>query len=148
MSLVEYKKAWLKYEFLEKFDAGIELLGTEVKSVKTHHGSLDGAHIIVRGGEAYLVGANIPAHQPANAPKGYDPLRTRRLLLTKKEIRMIAGEEAKRGLTIVPISMYSKGSKIKVSLAVARGKKKYDKRETLKKRDAKRDIERTLKKHI
>jgi len=148
MSLIEYKKARLKYEFLEKFDAGIELTGSEVKSVKSHQGSLDGSHVIVRGGEAYLIGANIPPYQPANAPKGYDPVRTRRLLLTKKEIREVADREAKRGLTIVPISMYSKGSKIKVSLAVARGKKKFDKRETLKKRDAKRDIERTLKNNL
>jgi len=145
MTLIEYKKAGLKYEFLEKFDAGIELTGSEVKSVKSHQGTLDGAHVIVRGGEVYLVGAHIPPYQPKNMPKNYDANRTRKLLLTRKEIDELGIQEQKRGLTIVPISMYNKGSKIKVSLAVARGKKKFDKRETLKKRDAKRDIERTLK---
>ncbi|MEK7581902.1 MAG: SsrA-binding protein SmpB [Patescibacteria group bacterium] len=145
MSLVENKKAGLKYEFLEKYEGGIELFGYEVKSIRNHRGSLDGAHIIVRGGEAYLVGAHIPPYQPANTPKNYDPVRTRKILLTKKEIWEIGGQESKRGLTIVPLSMYSKGVKIKVSLAVARGKKKYDKRETLKKRDTEREMRRALK---
>ncbi|MEK7115331.1 MAG: SsrA-binding protein SmpB [Patescibacteria group bacterium] len=145
MALIENKKAGLKYEILEKFEAGIELLGTEVKSLKTHHGSILGAHIIIRGGEAYLVGANIPPYQPANTAKEYDPTRNRKLLLTKKEISGLAGQESKRGLTIVPISMYNKGRKIKISLAVGRGKKKYDKRETLKRRSDMREMERTLK---
>ncbi|MEK7128867.1 MAG: SsrA-binding protein SmpB [Patescibacteria group bacterium] len=145
MALIENKKAGLKYEILEKFEAGIELLGTEVKSLKTHHGSILGAHIIIRGGEAYLVGANIPPYQPANTAKEYYPTRNRKLLLTKKEISGLAGQESKRGLTIVPISMYNKGRKIKISLAVGRGKKKYDKRETLKRRSDMREMERTLK---
>ncbi|MEK7593676.1 MAG: SsrA-binding protein SmpB [Patescibacteria group bacterium] len=145
MALIENKKAGLKYEILEKFEAGIELLGAEVKSLRTHRGSLLGAHIIIRGGEAYLVGANIPPYQPANAAKDYDPERNRKLLLTKKEIAALAGQESKRGLTIVPISMYNKGRKIKISLAVGRGKKKYDKRETLKRRSDMREMERTLK---
>lgn len=145
MALIENKKIGLKYEILEKFDAGIELLGTEVKSLKTHHGSILGAHIIIRGGEAYLVGANIPPYQPANTRKDYDPTRVRKLLLTKKEIVVLGANESKRGLTIVPIAAYNKGPKIKISLAVARGKKKYDKREALKRRDDMREIERTLK---
>ncbi|MEK7143354.1 MAG: SsrA-binding protein SmpB [Patescibacteria group bacterium] len=145
MALIENKKAGLKYEILEKFEAGIELLGTEVKSLKTHHGSILGAHIIIRGGEAYLVGANIPPYQPANTAKEYDPTRNRKLLLTKKEISGLAGQESKRGLTIVPIAMYNKSRKIKISIAVARGKKKYDKRETLKRRSDMREMERTLK---
>ncbi|MEK7558246.1 MAG: SsrA-binding protein SmpB [Patescibacteria group bacterium] len=145
MSLIENKKAGIKYEFLEKYEGGIELFGYEVKSIRSHHGTLLGAHVIIRGGEAYLVGAHIPPYQPANTPKSYDPMRTRKILLTKKEIMMLAGQESKRGLTIVPLSMYSKGAKIKVSLAVARGKKKHDKRETLKKRDDEREMQRSLK---
>lgn len=145
MSLIENKKVGLKYEILEKFEAGIELLGTEVKSLKSHQGSLDGSHIIIRGGEAYLIGASISPYQPANAAKDYEPARNRRLLLTKKEIATLGASESKRGLTIVPIAVYNKGRKIKISLAVARGKKKYDKREDLKRRDDKREMERTLK---
>ena len=145
MSLIENKKAGLKYEFLEEFEGGIELLGNEVKSVKSRHGSLDGAHVIIRGGEGYLVGAHIPAYQPANTSKNYDPYRTRKLLLTKKEITTLGTQEAARGLTIVPIAMYNKSRKIKISIAVARGKKKYDKRQAIKKRDTERDLGRSLK---
>lgn len=145
MSLIDNKKAGLKYEFLEKYDAGIELIGGEVKSVKNHHGSLDGAHVIIRGGEAYLVGAHIPPYQPKNMPKNYDANRTRRLLLTKKEISELGVQESKRGLTIVPLSMYNKSRKIKVSMAVARGKKKFDKRETMRKKEDKRHIDREIK---
>lgn len=145
MSLIENKKAGLKYEFMEKFDGGIELFGHEVKSVRNHNGSLEGAHVIIRGGEAFLVGAHIPPYQPKNTPKNYDPARTRKILLTKKEIVALAGQESKRGLTIIPLSMYNKGAKIKISLSVARGKKKHDKRETLKKRDDEREMRRSLK---
>lgn len=123
----------------------MELLGHEVKSLKSHQGSLLGAHVIIRGNEAFLVGMHVPPFQPANTPESYDPYRTRKLLLNKKEISRLAGFEHQKGLTIVPISVYSKGRKLKLEIAVARGKKKHDKREVLKKRDADRDIERTLK---
>src|SRR3989338_6128800 len=143
--LIQNKKAGFNYEFLEKLNAGIELFGFEVKSIRAKLGSLEGAYVIVRGNEAFLVNAYIPAYQPKNAPKGYDEKRNRKLLLTKKEIEMIAASEAKKGLTIVPISVYNKGRKIKVELAIARGKKKYDKRETLKKRDSEREMQREMK---
>ena len=145
MSLVVNKKAGFDYEILEKFTAGIELLGFEVKSLRKKLGSLEGAYVTIRGGEAYLVNAHIPPFQAGNTPKDYDPIHNRRLLLTKKEIDLLAANESKKGLTIIPISMYNQGRKIKVDIAIARGKKKYDKRETLKTRDAKREIERTLK---
>ena len=145
MVLLENKKARMNYELLEEYEAGIELSGFEVKSLRNKRGSLDGSHVVVRGGEAYLLNGHIPPYQPSNTPKGYDPYRNRRLLLNKKEIAELGGLESKKGLTIVPISMYSKGRRIKVALAVARGKKKYDKRETLKKRAVDRDIRRTLK---
>lgn len=145
MDLLRHKKASLNYEILEQFEAGIELLGYEVKSVRVHQGSLEGARAAVRGGEAFLIGATIPAYQPANTPKEYDPERPRRLLLNKKELEEILGAESRKGLTVVPISMYNKGRKVKVAIAIVRGKKKFDKREDLKKRDTDREMQRTLK---
>lgn len=128
-------------------EAGIELLGFEVKALRNKQGSLDGAYAIVRGSEAFLINGFIPPYQPKNTPKDYDPRRNRKLLFTKKEIAELANAESKKGLTIVPLSVYSKGRKLKVLLAIARGKKKFDKRETLKRRDAKREISRELKGH-
>jgi len=145
MDLVQNKKARFDYEILEALEAGIELLGHEVKSLRAKQGKLEGAHVIVRGGEVYLVGATIPPYQPKNTPQDYEPMRTRKLLLTKKEIATIAAAEGQKGLTIVPISIYNKGGKLKVRVAVARGRKKFDKREVLKKRDTQREIRRTLK---
>jgi len=145
MHLVEHKKARLNYEILEEFEAGLELLGHEVKSLRGKLGKLEGSHVIVRGGEAYLVGMHIPPYQPKNAPKEYDPDRTRKLLLTKKELAELIGLEAQKGLTIVPLWVYNKGRKLKVKIASVRGRKVYDKRAVLKKRDAEREIRRTLK---
>ena len=139
------KKVRLNFEVLRAFEAGLDLRGFEVKALRARQGSLEGAHVTVRGGEAYLIGMTIPPYQMANTPTSYDPVRNRRLLLNKKELAELSGSESPKGLTIVPISVYSKGHKLKLEIAVARGKKKYDKREDLKKRDAKKDIERTLK---
>ena len=124
----------------------MDLFGFEVKSLRNKMGSLEGSHVTVRGGEAYLIGATIPPYQPKNTPKDYDSARNRRLLLNKKELGELSGLESKKGLTIVPISVYNKARKLKLEIAVVRGKKKHDKREDLKKREAKRTIERTLKK--
>lgn len=126
-------------------EAGIELLGFEVKSLKKGQGSLEGAHVAVRLNEVYVINMQIPPYQPANTPKDYDPLRNRKLLVTKKEIERLFKEGEQKGLTIVPLSVYNKGRKLKVEIAVVRGKKKYDKRETIKKRDTEREIRRTLK---
>ncbi len=145
MNLIEHKKARMNYEFLEEFEAGLELLGLEVKSLRARHGKLEGSHVVVRGGEAYVVGMSIPPYQALNTPKDYDPERSRKLLLTKKELLSLLAHEGKKGLTIVPVSVYNKGSKLKMRVAVARGRKTYDKREVLKKRDSKREIDRTLK---
>ena len=143
----ENRKARFDYEILEKYEAGIELLGVEVKSVRGGRMSLEGSFIIVRGGEVYLINAHIPPYQPKNAPKDYDPLRNRKLLLTKKEIKELAGNEKNKSLTIVPISVYNKGRKIKVEIAIVKGKKKHDKRETIKKRETDREIRREYKDH-
>ncbi|TAL49298.1 SsrA-binding protein SmpB [Patescibacteria group bacterium] len=145
MALLGNKKTRFKYEILETFEAGIELLGFEVKSLRAKRGSLEGAYVIVRGGETFLIGADIPAYQPKNAPKDYDSRRNRRLLLTRKEIDSLAGFESRKGLTIVPLSVYSKGKKIKISVGVGKGKKKYDKRETIKKLESEREVRRSLK---
>ncbi|HBM45366.1 MAG: SsrA-binding protein [Parcubacteria group bacterium GW2011_GWF2_38_76] len=145
MSLIVNKKYGLKYEIIEKISAGIELLGTEVKTIKAGHGVIDAAYIIIRGGEAYLINADIRAHQPKNAEKDFEPTRTRKLLLTKKELDHLAGASSQRGLTLIPISFYTKGKKIKVDIAIARGKKKFDKRETIKKREVNKNIERIIK---
>jgi len=143
--LIRNKKVGFNFELLEHYEAGVELLGTEVKSLRNGQGKLDGSHVIVRGDEAYLVGASIPAFQKANAPKDYDPERVRRLLLKKKEILELFTESEKRGLTVVPVRWYNKNSKLKLEIAVGRGKKKHDKREAIKGRDTKRSIERILK---
>lgn len=142
---IKNKKVGLKYEILEKLEAGIKLLGFEVKALKNKKGSLDGSHITIRGEEAILLNTNIPPYQPNNTPENYEPERNRRLLLNKKEIDHLANLESQKGLTIIPISVYSKGRKIKVEIAVVKGKKKYDKRETLKKKTAQRDIDREIK---
>ena len=110
----ENRKVYFNYEILEKYEAGIELFGSEVKSVRSGKMSLEGAFVIVRGGECFLINANTPPYQPNNTPKEYDSLRNKKLLLTKKEIRILADSGNNKSLTIVPISVYNKGRKIKV----------------------------------
>ena len=147
---IDYKKAHFNYEVLEKIEAGIELFGFEVKSVKRNQGSLEGAYVIIRGGEAYVVNLFIPPYQEKNTPKGYEPRRNRRLIMEKREIKRLADLDSSTGkgsLTIVPILVYNKGDLIKVSLAIVRGKKKFDKRETIKKRETDREIRRIAKEH-
>jgi len=139
---VNNKKAHFDYEILDKYEAGIELLGFEVKSIKNSQGSLEGAYVIIRGGEAYVMNMFIPPYQENNTPKDYEPRRNRRLLLSKKEMHELSNTEADRGLTIVPISIYNKSNLIKVTVAVVRGKKKFDKRETTKKREVDRTVRR------
>jgi len=144
-SLISNKRARHDFEILDTYEAGIVLSGTEVKSVRLGRGNLRGAHVVVRGGEAFLVGASIPPYQPANVPVNYDPEATRKLLLSRKEINELEKKSEQRGLTIVPIMMYNRNRSIKLQIAVARGKKQRDKREVMKERDTKRAIERTLK---
>jgi SsrA-binding protein len=145
-TLVEYKKARMKYAVEESFAAGMELFGGEVKALRAKQGSLIGARVVVRGGEAFILGMTIPPYQPANGGAGYDTERTRRLLLTKKEIAQLADAEAKKGLTIVPLEVYTSGRNIKARIAIVRGKGAHDHREDLKKRDSSREAARVLKK--
>ncbi len=145
MKLIENKKAHLKFTPIQGFQAGLELMGPEVKALRNKLGSLDGAHVVVRGGEAYIVGMTIPPYQSANTRKDYDAERARRLLLKKDEIRTLADAEVKKGLTIIPFEVYTNGGLVKAHIAIVRGKGKADKREDLKKRDAQRDIDRVIK---
>ena len=142
MSLITNRKVSFNYEIIDKYVAGIELFGFEVKSLKGGHGSLEGAHVTVRGGEAYVVSMFVPPYQANNTPKDYDPYRNRKLLLQKSEILSLNKVESTKGLTIVPLSVYNKGKKIKLDIATAKGKKKFDKRESIKKRDVSREIRR------
>ena len=142
---IDNRKAHFNYIVEETFEAGIELTGFEVKSIKGGQGSILAAFCVVRGGEAYILGMHIPPYQPHNTNIGYDPDRTRRLLLSKKEIKKLADKDSTKGLTLIPLSLYSKGHYIKVSIAVARGKKVFDKRETIKKRENDREISREYK---
>ncbi|OGG49482.1 SsrA-binding protein [Candidatus Kaiserbacteria bacterium RIFCSPHIGHO2_01_FULL_54_36] len=145
MAVVENKKVGFDYTILEEIEAGLELHGYEVKSLRAGRGSLKGARVVARGGEAYLVGASIPAWQVANAPKSYDQERTRRLLLSRTEIAHVASAEGQKGLTIVPLKVYNSGRNLKLLIAIARGKKGHDKRHSMRAREEKRRIQRTLK---
>lgn len=140
MTLAENKKAYFDYEILRPFEAGIALFGYEVKSIKTGRANLKGAYVILRGGEAYLINCDITPYQPKNTPKDYDPTRPRKLLLLKKELKELIGASAQKGLTIVPLKMYTKQAKIKLAFGLCRGKKKHEKKEKLKKRDIEREI--------
>ncbi|MDB5265271.1 MAG: SsrA-binding protein SsrA-binding protein [Parcubacteria group bacterium] len=145
MSLIENKKAHLRFEVLETYQAGLELSGAEAKAIRQKHGKLDGARVLVRGGEAYIIGMSVPPYQVANTPAGYEPARPRKLLLKKKEIAELLEAEAKKGLTVVPLEVYSSGRYLKIRVAIVRGKNKEDKREDMKKKDAQREASRLLK---
>lgn len=145
MEYLRNKKAGLHYTLEETIEVGIELLGTEVKSIKAGHGSLSGSHVTLLGGELMLLGAHIPAWQEKNVSAAYDPYRTRKLLAHQKELVELARVIKTKGLTIIPISLYNKGSLIKLSIAIVKGKKVADKRETLKKKADQRDIDRAIK---
>ena len=144
-SLIENKKARLRFEVLETYAAGIELAGFEVKSVRARQGSLDGSRVIVRGGEAFIVGMTLPAYQLANAPKSYDPEKPRRLLLKRSEIAELLDAETKKGLTVVPLELYNAGRYLKARVAVVRGKGKADRREELKRLEAKKEADRAMR---
>ena len=142
---IQNRKARFDFEILETLEAGLVLYGHEVKSVRNGKGKLEGAYVIVRGKEAFLVGATITPYQAANTPKSYESDRPRKLLLSKKELAHLERQTETARLTAVPLRLYNLGRNIKLEVAIARGKKKADKRESIKARDTKRDIERTLK---
>ena len=138
--LVTNKKAYFDYEILEKFEAGIVLLGMEVKSLKQGKASIVGAYVVIKHYEAFLLNATISPYQPQNTPPDYKPQRTRKLLLKTKEIDYLSDKTKQQGLTLIPLRVYNKNSLIKVEIALVKGKKKFDKRETIKKRESQRKI--------
>jgi SsrA-binding protein len=138
------KKAYHEYFLEEKIETGISLHGTEVKSLRMGKCSIKEAFVRVDGGEVYIYGMNISPYEKGNI-FNRDPLRPKKLLLHKKEILRLEQEIAKQGYTLVPVQVYLKGSLVKVEIALARGKKLYDKRADMAKRDAKRDMERAMK---
>lgn len=145
VSFLENKHIYRSYEILDTLSAGIALSGAEVKSLRRNHGTINDAFVVFQDGALQLVKAFIPPYQVKNTPPSYDPYRARKLLLNKKEIMEWFRKKSEVGLTIVPIRMYTENRKIKVLLGLARGKNKHDKRETIKKRDANREINRLLK---
>lgn len=141
----ENRKAHFDYEILETFEAGLVLSGSEVKSIQNGRMNLAGSYINFHDGGLYLVGSSVAPYQPKNQPTDYDPFRSRKLLLRKNEIAALAGKIKQKGLTLVPLKAYNKGRRIKLEFAVVRGKKQYDKRSAISKREAERKIERELK---
>ncbi len=142
--LVNNRKAFADFEILEKYEAGISLLGTEVKSIRAGRISIKEAYCRMDGDELFLVGANITEFEHGTVAN-HSPLRKRKLLLHRREIDRIAAKMAEKGLTCVPIAIHLSGSRVKLEIGLARGKKKFDKREDIKRRDMKRDLEREIK---
>ncbi|HDH31184.1 MAG TPA: SsrA-binding protein SmpB, partial [Candidatus Wolfebacteria bacterium] len=135
MVITTNKRAYFDYQILETLEAGIELKGFEVKSIKTGRINLAGSYVIIRDNQAWLLNTDIPPYQPKNTPEDYDSKRTRRLLLQKSEIKNLVGRIQEKGLTLMPLKVYTKHHKIKIEIGLARSRKKRDKRELIKKRD-------------
>jgi SsrA-binding protein len=143
--LIQNRKAWHDYHILDRFEAGLVLTGSEVKSLRAHRASLAEAYIIESGGELYLQGAHINEYAPARH-FGHTPLRPRKLLLRKKQINKILGQITKKGMTAVPLKIYSNEKrKLKLEMALALGMKKYDKRAALKEKEFQRTKQQVLK---
>lgn len=139
------KRASFDYDLSEKFEAGLVLRGYEVKSVKTGHISLKGSFVTVRGEELFLTNANIPLYKHAGAIANYDPTGPRKLLLKRSEIAHLIGKSRTEGLTLVPMRVYTKRGLLKLEFGIGKGRKKVDKREVIKNREAKRKISRALR---
>jgi len=140
----ENRKAGFDYEILEKFTAGLVLFGQEVKSIKTGHINLSGSYVIFRDAEPFLIGVKVPPYQPNNAGADYGEERLKKLLLNKKEIDYLIGKTKQKGFSLIPLKIYDNNGRVKLEFGLARGKKKYDKKEKIKKRDVQRDINREL----
>ena len=137
------RQASYRYNLLERYEAGVQLTGTEVKSLRTGQATMKDAYAAVRNGEVWLHNMHIPPYGPASR-ENHEPERPRKLLLKRREIERLIGTTAEKGLTLVPTRVYFKGPYAKVEIALARGKDLYDKRRSIKDRDQKRDIERAM----
>ena len=144
-TFAENKKARFDYEVLETYTAGIELTGAEVKSIRAGQITLTGSYVTFHNSKALLLNAHISLYKFAGQKPDYDPTRSRTLLLHKREIKYLRGKSEEQGLTIVPLRVYSNNRLIKLEIAVVRGKKVFDKRETIKKRDLNRELRKNLK---
>jgi SsrA-binding protein len=133
------------YEILEVFEAGLELVGTEVKSIRAGKVNLRDGYALIRNGQAWLLNVHISPYTESSEYFNHDPRRTRRLLLHRKEITKLIGQVEQKGLTLVPLKLYFKGSWVKVTLGLGRGKKLHDKREDIKRRDDQREMARAMK---
>lgn len=143
-TLARNRRASFDYEILEKFEAGLKLTGSEVKSIRGGHISLAGAFVTFRGDVPFLTNAHIPAYPFAQYPAGYDPTQSRELLLKKKEIAYLRGKLQEKGLTALPLSVYTKQRYLKLEIGLGKGKKAFDKRASIKKRENEREIRREL----
>jgi SsrA-binding protein len=141
---VNNSKAGFDYEILETIEAGLVLKGTEVKAIKSGKASIKGSFVKILNGRPQLWGATISPYQPNNTPPDYDPTATRMLLLSKKQINVIDGLSQSQGLTLIPLKIYDTKGRLKLLIGIARGKKKYDKRATLKTKDSARRKQRGL----
>jgi len=141
----ENKKAYFNYEILEKFEAGLELKGHEVKSIKSGKANIAGAYAAIRGGEIYLLGSRVPPYQQNNIKEDYDPERIRKILIKKEEIEYLVGRLQTERLTLIPLKLYNKRNLVKIELGLGKSKRKGDKREVIKKRETDREILRKLK---
>ncbi len=141
------KKAYFDYFVLDKYECGIELFGTEVKSIRMGQCSIKEAWVRIQKGEVFVLGMHINPYERGNI-FNKDPLRVRKLLLHKTEIQKLEGKLSEKGLTLVPLRVYLKGSLVKVELGLCKGKKNYDKRDSLQAKDSKREMERAVKENL
>ncbi|MBU1292345.1 SsrA-binding protein SmpB [Patescibacteria group bacterium] len=144
-TLVTNRRAKYDYTILEKFEAGLVLAGHEAKAIKKGHMSLKGSYVTIKDKEAWLINSLVSLYQPKNTPEDYEPTRSRKLLLHKKEIKSLISKKKQKGLTLVPLRVYTKHNRVKLEFALGQGKGKIDKREKIKQRETKRSIDRALK---
>jgi SsrA-binding protein len=145
--VVSNRKARHEYHILDTFEAGISLKGTEVKSLRKGNANLLDSYAVVKNGEVWLLGLHISPYEQGNI-NNHEPTRTRKLLLQRKQIRKLIGNVREKGLTLIPLSIYFKGPYAKIELALAQGKKHYDKREAISRRDAERELRQRLKRSV
>ncbi len=144
MGTIENKKAYFDYEIIEKFETGIELVGSEVKSVRAGHVNLRDSFCFAEGNELFLKNCRISPYDKSTA-FAPDELRSRKLLMHRSEIRRLIGKSREKGWSVIPLRMYFKGRLVKLEIALAKGKKTYDKKQTIKERDVARDMERQIR---
>ncbi|HNX23101.1 MAG TPA: SsrA-binding protein SmpB [Spirochaetota bacterium] len=147
IEILRNKKARFEYEILDTYEAGVVLKGTEVKSIRQKNVNIQESYAYIKNGEVYIIGMNISLYDRGNF-FNHEPLRERKLLLHKYEIKKLIGKLNERGYTLVPLRMYIKNGKVKMELGLAKGKNTHDKRRTIQDRDMKRDMQREIKKYV